>query len=87
MKKILIAVAKGALLAIGAIGLTAIATPATSQTVFKTVENGRDVVYARGLTPNSALNLTTTGGSRPAAILPNATITAVAPNRKTVPES
>jgi hypothetical protein len=77
MKQTLIAaamgvIAKGALLAIGAIGLTAIATLATSQTVFKTVENGRDVVYARGLTPNSALTLTTTGGSRPAALLPNA---------------
>ncbi|MEG3440397.1 hypothetical protein V0288_24935 [Pannus brasiliensis CCIBt3594] len=57
--------------AVGAIGLSLIATEAKSQTVFKTVENGRDVIYARGVTPNTSLQLTTTGGSRPTALLAN----------------
>jgi hypothetical protein len=65
MTKILIAAASGAM------GVIAIATPATSQTVFKTVENGRDVIYARGVTANTSLTLTTTGGTRPTAALAN----------------
>lgn len=39
--------------------------------VIKTVESGRDVVYSRGHSPNTSVQLTTNGGSRPTAILAN----------------
>jgi len=47
-----------------------IGTSAQAQVV-KTVENGRDVIYSRGHTPASSVQLTTNGGSRPTAILAN----------------
>lgn len=47
-----------------------IGTSAQAQVV-KTVENGRDVIYSRGHTPASSIQLTTNGGSRPTAILAN----------------
>ncbi|MFM6437975.1 MAG: hypothetical protein ACKPGW_23595 [Microcystis panniformis] len=50
--------------------LSLIASSAQAQVV-KTVENGRDVIYSRGHTPASSVQLTTTGGSRPTAILAN----------------
>jgi len=39
--------------------------------VVKTVEDGRDVIYSRGHTAGSSIQLTTNGGSRPTAILAN----------------
>lgn len=39
--------------------------------VIKTVEDGRDVIYSRGHTAGSSIQLTTNGGSRPTAILAN----------------
>ena len=50
--------------------LSLIAGNAQAQVV-KTVENGRDVIYSRGHTPASSVQLTTNGGSRPTAILAN----------------
>ncbi|MFM6323010.1 MAG: hypothetical protein ACKPGT_23790 [Microcystis sp.] len=50
--------------------LSLIASSAQAQVV-KTVENGRDVIYSRGHTPASSVQLTTNGGSRPTAILAN----------------
>ena len=50
--------------------LSLIASSAQAQVV-KTVENGRDVIYSRGHTPASSVQLTTNGGSRASAILAN----------------
>ena len=47
-----------------------IGTSAQAQ-VIKTVESGRDVIYSRGHSPNTSVQLTTNGGSRPTAILAN----------------
>ena len=50
--------------------LSLIGTSVQAQ-VIKTVESGRDVVYSRGHSPNTSVQLTTNGGSRPTAILAN----------------
>ncbi len=50
--------------------LSLIAGNAQAQ-VIKTVENGRDVIYSRGHSPATSVQLTTNGGSRPTAILAN----------------
>lgn len=50
--------------------LSLIGTSAQAQVV-KTVENGRDVIYSRGHTAGSSIQLTTNGGSRTSAILAN----------------
>lgn len=50
--------------------LSLIGTSAQAQVV-KTVENGRDVIYSRGHTAGSSIQLTTNGGSRASAILAN----------------
>ncbi len=50
--------------------LSLIASAAQAQ-VIKTVENGRDIIYSRGNTAGSSVQLVTNGGSRPTAILAN----------------
>jgi hypothetical protein len=50
--------------------LSLIGTSVQAQ-VIKTVENGRDIIYSRGHTAGSSVQLVTNGGSRPAAILAN----------------
>jgi hypothetical protein len=60
---------KKSLIASAAI-LSLIASAAEAQVV-KTVENGRDIIYSRGHTAGSSVQLVSNGGSRPAAILAN----------------
>jgi hypothetical protein len=60
---------KKSLIASAAI-LSLIASAAQAE-VIKTVENGRDIIYSRGNTAGSSVQLVTNGGSRPAAILAN----------------
>jgi hypothetical protein len=50
--------------------LSLIGTSVEAQ-VIKTVENGRDIIYSRGNTAGSSVQLVTNGGSRPTAILAN----------------
>jgi hypothetical protein len=59
---------------IGSIALTLALGPAaiaSANTVVRTTESGRDVIYVKGLTANQQVTLNTTGGNRAVAVLAN----------------
>jgi hypothetical protein len=56
---------------IGSIALTLALGPAaiaSANTVVRTTESGRDVIYVKGLTANQQVTLNTTGGNRAVAV-------------------